>query len=45
MAIALLTNEFNAKKKQGEYRECVGIDKAIEIIKEVFKTELNNQKE
>lgn len=43
MAIALLTNEFNAKKKQGEYRECVGIDKAIEIIKDVFKADLKEK--
>lgn len=37
MALILLQNEFNQLKKNGQFKECIGIEKAIDIIKEVFK--------
>lgn len=40
MLVALLNNEFNAHKKAGNYKECVGIEKSIQLVKEVFKVEL-----
>jgi hypothetical protein len=37
MTLSLLVNEFNQLKKNGQFKECIGIEKAIDIIKKVFK--------
>ena len=37
MILALLQNEFNQLKKNGQFKECIGIEKSIDIIKEVYK--------
>lgn len=42
--ISLLEIEFNTSKKNGNYQECVGIGKAIEIIQKKFKAEINSKK-
>ena len=37
MTLALLQNEFIQLKKNGQFKECIGIEKAIDIIKQVYK--------
>ena len=37
MTLSLLVNEFNQLKKNGQFKECIGIEKAIDIIKQVYK--------
>lgn len=37
MLLAILQNEFNILKKNGQFKECIGIEKAIDIIKQVYK--------
>lgn len=37
MLLALLQNEFNQLKKNGQFKECIGIEKSIDLIKQVFK--------
>lgn len=45
MLLSLLNNEFLKLKQEGNFKECIGVEKSIELVKEVFKSELINQKE
>ena len=42
MVIATLHNEFVEAKNNGQFQQCIGIEKAIAVIKENFPKEFKN---
>ena len=42
MVISILQNEFVEAKNNGQFQQCIGIEKAIAVIKENFPKEFKN---